>query len=119
VRNGQHGARGMRKAIATHPAVPDPGQGSTLSRTDHDEVAAGVRQLDQRRPRLAADNNPPEIQVSRYAAACCCECLCEPLAGRVRPDPAEFRIGESALCEIAARRNPGECGHDWNIGAAG
>jgi hypothetical protein len=62
-RDGQHRAAGMREAVAAYPAVPHPAQRAAQAGADNQEVVVGVRGLDERQARLAADDDKREVQV--------------------------------------------------------
>jgi hypothetical protein len=53
----------MREAVAAYPAVPHPAQRAAQAGADNQEVVVGVRGLDERQARLAADDDKREVQV--------------------------------------------------------
>ena len=102
-RDGQHRAPGVRQAVAADLAVPHPGQRAAPPRADDQQVIGGVRDLDQRRARLAADDDRLDVQVRRGAAPGGLQRAIEPLPGGVRPDAAQGGRGTGR----SARSPPG------------
>jgi hypothetical protein len=107
-------APGMRKAVAAHLGVPHPGQRAAPPSADDQEVIAAVRDLDQRRARLAADNDGRDAQVRRDATPSGVECAGEPLPDGVRPQAAQVSRGAAPLGEIPSGRDPGQHGEQRN-----